>query len=326
MTRDPAAPAAQEHGSGPAATPAWVHELPVKAGPPWVSMGVRTLDLAQWLVFDEHSERELALKRRLAAADHDAVFLAADGTEPVGAEVLDMVTAWLARHRPASSAETSDEPFTPTDQTDQTDQADQADGTDRGTAQRLHPLEIAAHLVPEDLCVMVARDGRFELAAASVSFPSHWRIADKMGCDLATIHRPVHHYASDLATKVDTFFARLSPERPVIRRNVSVHDHDELFCPEPPEDYDRRTVTPAQLWVRSERQTLVRLPRSGAVLFTIKTQQCPLQALGDAPAVARGLAAKYRALLPELDRLGEAAPVPRWLPDALDALAQTAPL
>ncbi len=258
-------------------------------------MGVRALDLASWLVFDEHSEAELRLKHDLRRTHREEVFATTPGAAPAELEAEGLILEWLGRHGRSAGRTLPSSP--------------------------LHPLEAAALTVPEDLCLMLERDGRYVLGAASVSFPSHWRLAQKMGHTLAAIHRPVHHYADDLASKVDTFFARLAPERPVLRRNVSVHDHEELHRPEPPEDYDQLRPTIDQLWVRSERQTLLRLPRTGAVLFTIKTQQCPISRLAGAPPIARGLAAKYRALLDEQDRIGEAAPVPRWLPDALEELA-----
>jgi len=263
-------------------------------------MGVRALDLDEWLVFDERSEAELATKRSLSAERHDEVFRAEPGTRAAGAEVEALVRRWLERHGPTPAGAAS---------------GSRPPGVD-------HPLEAAALLVPEDLCLMVERDGRAVLAAGAVHFPSHWRLSEKMGRSLTEIHRPVHHYEADLATKVDTFLRRLTPERPVIRRNVSVHDHDALHRPEPPEQYEHLQVRPEDLWVRSERQTLLRLPTSGAVLFTIKTQQCRLAVLPQRSAIARGLAAKYRALIEELDRTGAAIPVPRWLPDWLtDAAA-----
>jgi hypothetical protein len=264
-------------------------------------MGVRALDLDRWLVFDERTPAELAEKRRSSAERHDRVFAAQPGTTAAGGEVRALVTEWIGRHGPGSTPAT----VAPADLPDDV----------------VHPLEAAALTVPEDLCLMVERDGRYVLAAAAVHFPSHWRLDEKMGRSLSEIHRPVHHYASELATKVDTFFARLTPQRPVVRRNVSVHDHAELFRPEPPEDYGQLDVRVEDLWLRSERQTLVRLPDTGAVLFTIKTQQCPLTALTQAPGVAGALAMRYGALVAELERTGEALPVPRWLPDWLAAQA-----
>ena len=51
-----------------------------------------------------------------------------------------------------------------------------------------------------------------------------------------------------------------------------------------------------QLWLRVERQTLRRLPRSGDVLFGIRTHLEPLAAAIDGPAAARALAARMREM------------------------------
>ena len=106
----------------------------------------------------------------------------------------------------------------------------------------------------------------------------------------------------------------------MVRRNLSIHDHDELFRPEPHESPDSFAPDVSgldQVWLRSERQTLVRLPETGAVLFTIKTQQCPVAVLAQRREVAWALAVKLRALEPELAALGETIPFPPWLPDWL---------
>jgi hypothetical protein len=146
---------------------------------------------------------------------------------------------------------------------------------------------------------MTPEDGGLILGAAVLCFPSHWRLADKLGRPAAAIHEPVPRYDPELRTKVDTFLERLRPDRPVWRRNWTIHDHDALFAPVPPPP---RTIAVErfgeELFVRSERQTLRRLPR-GAVLFTIKTQQAPLGALGERPEVARRMAATIRAMPPE---------------------------
>lgn len=54
-------------------------------------------------------------------------------------------------------------------------------------------------------------------------------------------------------------------------------------------------------WLRSERQTLRRLPRTGAILFTIKVQIAPASVLLHRPDVAARLAAMYRAFDPSMD-------------------------
>lgn len=151
-------------------------------------------------------------------------------------------------------------------------------------------LEEAALAVQEDLCVLVHRDGHWRLDAGVVCFPSMWSIADKAGLPLAAVHGPVPAYADELADRVDRFVDRLRPDRPVWRRNWFVHNSPELHQPEPPPSPERPPAVPEGLWLRSERQTLRRLEGSGAVLFTIKTQQVPLEVLAHRPGVARAMA------------------------------------
>ena len=162
----------------------------------------------------------------------------------------------------------------------------------------LHPLDAAGRLVQEDLCLMVLRDGAPHLDAASLCFPSYWRLADKLGRPMAEVHGPVAHYADELAAKVDTFLQRLRPERPVWRRNWSIHDDPTYFLPDPtpPRDVD----PPDGLWLRSERQTLRRLTSADVVLFTIRTQQVPLAVLAERPDVAHRMADAIAAWSPAM--------------------------
>ena len=64
------------------------------------------------------------------------------------------------------------------------------------------------------------------------------------------------------------------------------------------------------MWLRSERQTLVRLPRTGAVLFTIKTQLCPVTAVRERPHLAVALANKLSAEQTDLAFRGDTIPFP----------------
>jgi hypothetical protein len=268
------------------AVPDWVDDLAFPAdGPPWLSMGLGRIDEATWLVVDGERTDQLPLRGRLLAERHDDVFAAMPGTESAGAEVLGLVTAWLDRFHPglpAPSAEALGE---------------------------VHPLEAAGRLVQEDLVVMVRRDGGHHLDAACLCFPSHWRLADKIGGSAAAIHDPVPGYADDLEARVDRYLDRLRVGTITARRNWSVHDRPDLFAPVPPPPRPIGASEVATgLWLRSERQTLRRLPVSGAVLFTIRVQQAPFGVLAERPAAAARLAARIRAQPDELTAMNGVAP------------------
>jgi hypothetical protein len=242
--------------------PAWLDELDLGTdGPPWLPMGLARVPEAEWLLVDDDRPAELAERERLLAERHDDVFAALPGTEAAGQEALGLVTGWLA-----------------------------ARGHGAAPLAGVHPLEAAGRLVQEDLVLMVERDGDFLLDAACLCFPSHWRLADKLGRPTTAVHRPVPGYESELADRVDRFLARLRPGVVTARRNWSVHPSAALFAPVPPPP-----APGADLWLRSERQTLRRLSGSGAVLFTIRVQQTPFTSLVHRPDVARRLAARLRA-------------------------------
>ena len=246
--------------------PAWLDELQLDAGPPWLAMGTRGLDVAAWLLPDEDRDRDLATKADLLAERHAEVFAALPTPEvdAASAEVLDLVVA--------------------------------ATGTSPDAA--VHPLDAAGRLVQEDLCLLIAHDGGFHLDAASLCFPSYWRLADKLGRPMVEVHGPVAHYGEELAAKVDRVLARLHPDRPVWRRNWSIHDDPAYFLPAPTPA--RRVESPEGLWLRSERQTLRCLPRTRAILFTIRTQQVPLAVVAERPDAARRMAEAIAAWSPEL--------------------------
>lgn len=260
--------------------PSWLDELAFPAeGPPWLAMGLTRITDADWLLADERRDDELAERHRLLAGRHGEVVGVLPGTEAAGAEVLALVLGWERDHRP--------------------------DLADERVATGVHPLESAARRTQEDLAVMVPHADGYHLDAAVLCFPSHWRLADKLGGSALAIHGPVPGYADDLAAKVDRFLDRLRPGVLVARRNWSVHDDPALFAPDAPTNPRPAVVDEVahRFWLRSERQTLRRLPETGAVLFTIRVQQAPLAALAEHRAVRTALAARVSAQPPELTEM-----------------------
>jgi hypothetical protein len=107
------------------------------------------------------------------------------------------------------------------------------------------------------------------LSAAVLCSPNRWRLADKIGGTMASIHGPVARYDKDLNSPVNSVMMRLSPERPIWRVNWGISNHPALFQPDiPPVTLE---MDAADMWFRVEWQTLRRLPLTGGILFTIRT-------------------------------------------------------
>jgi hypothetical protein len=208
-------------------------------------VGVKPLEVANWFVRDADWEPTLAMKRALIADRRDEVVSFRDDCHDVAQEAAELVLTWAGK----STSRT---------------------GVDA--------LVDAALTVPDDLTVLrsvAAGDvEQLPFVAGVVCSPSRWRLADKIGHDMLAVHKPVALYAEHIGAAVDTTLTRLSPDKPVWRSNWTLEDHPALFQPFSP---GRQLVDhPSELWIRIERETLRRLPRTKGVLFTIRGFQEPL--------------------------------------------------
>ncbi|ACJ01142.1 heme-dependent oxidative N-demethylase family protein [Rhodospirillum centenum] len=249
-----------------------------------IGMGLRHLDPADWIRLDATWPDLLAERRHLLRERGAEVLLAPSGTEVAARDLLHRLASHLPARFPSLYAR---------------------DGRmllNRLTGESLDvseapPLETACLLVPEDLCLLRREAGAWRLAAGIVCFPNRWRLAEKAGRGLPGIHEPVPGYTERLAIPVDRFFDTLAPGRGVWRTNWSLNDDPALFQPGEtahlPADAGITAATAGdRLLLRVERQTLLALPESGAVVFGIRTYQRPLSRLS--PAQARQFAAVLR--------------------------------
>jgi hypothetical protein len=282
---------------------------------PWrLAMGIKALDLQAWIEVDEHFVDQLAERRRLLA-ERKAEVLAALPESWAGQEEL---LALLLDHLPARFP----------------DHYRRLDGRidNRATGERFDleawraaPLELAGRLVQEDLCLMQRGEDGYRLVAAALCFPAHWRLADKLGRPLRAIHGPVPGFGERLAAPVDRFFANIQVERPVWRLNWSLVDTPTLFLPPEHRGQAREAAAARpgeELWLRVERQTLRRLPRSGDVVFGIHTYVAPLAEAVDSTEAAQALAARIREMPEPMARYKSIWPVREPLLAWLDRRAE----
>lgn len=173
-------------------------------------------------------------------------------------------------------------------------------------------LPEAARAHHEDMCLLTLREGedQYRLVGAAVAWPSDWTPAEKLGLPLRALHAPIQGYEEQLASGVDHFMAKLKPGAIYGRCNWFIAATGERrWVAEPPEQAFAHVTSDnagETLFVRSERQTLRRLPHTGAILFNIGVYVSPLGTLS-AANVARLAGAMDMLLQGEGDRRGAGA-------------------
>jgi hypothetical protein len=243
--------------------------------PPWAVPGgarlpgTRPLDPADWLLEDEAYAGQMALRDHLIATRTHEVHALLPRARPAAAELLDLALAHLSG-RPGfrlghDSALRPDGVTVPLDPET--------------------PLLTLGRLVQADLCLMQAEGAEHVLTGAILCFPSSWTLAEKLGRPLASIHAPVKSYDASVAPRVQRLFDAIRPGAPLVRTNALLYAVPDLFFPLP-EARPRYESRATAQYLRSERQVLMRLPASGAVLFAIHTAVVPLDRLSEADRAA----------------------------------------
>ncbi len=264
-------------------------------------IGLKQLDLANWIEIDDTFDFQLTEKRRIYDEHADRVFVAEPGTEDAQAEVL----ALLTEHLPARFPERY-----------------QLDGKrlavtghpelDGLETRDLPPLHKASLLIQEDLILMRRGEEGWRLAAGALCFPSSWLLTEKFGKPMSAIHQPVPGFGPGTrnAGLIDRMFDKLQIVQPVERFNWSIQSGDALYHPlSNAGRIDRATGRPirfsdieaaARAFIRVERQTLRKLPSSSDILFTIRIHLDPMGLLKSRPDRAT-LAASFAEQLLALD-------------------------
>lgn len=252
-------------------------------------IGLKPLDLNDWIDADGHLLVYLDAKDKVMNAHPREVFVAEAGTEDAQTEVLHLLADHLPQRFPDTYHRLGPQiDIIPAFRRVQMD------------ALFLPPLLIAAGLVPEDLVLIRKGADGWRLASGCVCFPSSWNLSDKFGKPLEAIHAPVPGFSGGTrnATIMNRIFDNLTPDQPVVRWNWSVYGTDELHHPHlsPPRRFDDG------IYLRLERQTLRKLPVSGDILFTIRIYIDPLKALtrrDDGAELAKAISEQIEALSPE---------------------------
>ncbi|APG47318.1 heme-dependent oxidative N-demethylase family protein [Phaeobacter porticola] len=215
--------------------------------------GIQPLGAEDWLYTDDAFATQMAERDRLLTHHRAKVLQCSVAAMPAACELLEAVLAQLypncgqARVRRADGAEV--------------------------TLDWQDPLGTLGRITQQDFCILEKPEEAVEhvLTGAVLCFPANWTLAQKFQRPLIAIHDPVDSYDADIAARVQRLFDGVQVGRPMWRFNALWYADATLHQPRRATG-DRPRPEAAQAgFLRSERQTILRLPRSRAVIFSIHT-------------------------------------------------------
>lgn len=273
---------------------------PFRHGPKYfVTMGLRSLpSWSDWIELDNHFPRFHSDKARRIAERGDKCCKTAPEAYDGAVELLEEFVKYLPARYPSLYTRTevgmdnlwSGESFNVVERPLKED-----------------PMQMAARMVQDDLAIMFEKaDGQYYLLAGAILLAGFWRLEDKFGMPLSEIHTSgdVPQFQEKLEKGMMNFFRRVKPEDPVLRNNYFLQVDDDLAWSHSIGSEDSIEVawsTAAKNkaiehhYFRSERQSLRRLPRSGGVVFTIRTYFHPITEIAEEDYVPGRLASAVRS-------------------------------
>lgn len=217
--------------------------------------GIQPMEAGDYLRVDDAFAPQMALRTQLIAQKQKDVHALLPCADAASQELYDMVLARLSHSTLYQ--------FGP-------DWAQRPDGV-RVNLDRSNPLLTLGALVQEDLCIL-QHDGReHALTGAILCFPASWTLAQKIGRPMGAIHTPVDSYTPEMAARVQRLFDAIRPEQGLWRMNFLTYADPSLHQPRLENAPRSRAAHIEKPYLRCERQCLIRLPKTRAVVFTIHT-------------------------------------------------------
>lgn len=170
------------------------------------------------------------------------------------------------------------------------------------------PMEYITRQCQGDFCLLDQRDGNLWVDSGMVTTQADWSMDFDTGMNFFEWHAPVPlAHEKGVFERALKFLLQLRQGHPVRRFNWTMTVNPRLDTS--PENYhkwgrDRTTVTPenigGKLHLRVELQALWRLPRSNAIVFSIRCYLASLEELVTVPKWGRRLHRVLRDLHPAL--------------------------
>lgn len=231
--------------------------IPYDAMAPKSLPGISPLMMDDWIIIDETYAAQMAERRRLITRSAGAVMQLDESARVAANELLDLALAEITRRKLPGFMDEETSVICP-------------DGI-QVEIDRAAPLATLGQILQEDHCVLQKCNDEHVLTGAVLCFPASWTLEQKFMKPLVGIHTTVDSYDANIARRVQRLFDGVRVDRPMWRFNALWYGDPRLHQPRL-ESETRPEVGPnGERFFRSERQAILRLPKSNAVIFSIHT-------------------------------------------------------
>lgn len=237
----------------------FIYPPPVDGKPFRLNMGLRSLEPALWLEGGDDLPGQIKERINLASTAREVVYQELPGYSDTVKELVERICENL-REFHSNKYEFENDVVT---------EINSGAKADRSASDAL--LQMST-IIGEDLVVLARENEEWRIVAGAVLFPSRWKLTEKIGKGMDSVHAPVPGYESALAPYMTATFDKITYDRPVWRKNWSLHSTADLHQP----TSIHKPASPEDYWWRTERQTLTRSREGEFLFFTIRNRAEPL--------------------------------------------------
>lgn len=224
--------------------------------------GLQPVDDTDRVIVDDAFAAQMAYREHLIEERRNVVHQAVPSAEQHASALLEEVIELLRRRTDYECAPS---------------RIRRPDGVEVDTS-KAPPLVVIGRLIQEDIAILEKVGDEHRVTAGLLCFPAHWRLSEKLGRSLFGVHDPVADYDAGLNRRVERILNMIRPGQPLMRANALIYTNPDLH--QPVAEAVTKDIEPDQpRYIRVERQTLARLKRTGAIVFSIHTYVMPVSAL-----------------------------------------------
>ncbi|KAJ5894909.1 hypothetical protein N7495_006600 [Penicillium taxi] len=252
-----------------------------------IMMNIRKLDVQNWLTLDKNYMAEHRVRDHLLREKRDKVLRCLPESIDACQEALGEVSKFLCQRFPNVFHKVTEGEKEWVENLMTKEKFDIDSCGDSSIENNTEALEAAVRLTMEDLSILLKNDeGEYYLAASASLFPTGWTVEERIGWSISRLHNPVPLWHQQVGSSVCKFLSRLTPTSPMERSNYFIEVKkpnedlfDILYRPGALCEKELCKLSPNEIIIRRERQTFRRLPRTGALLFAVKTYLTPIEEL-----------------------------------------------